>query len=208
MLIIYTVDINGTDFLVDDYLKYLSNYRQKRIEKLITKARKQTINQTVVGELLLRYILIQHYNFKMNEIILKESNEGKPYLVDGGIYFNISHSNDMVMCGCDQWPIGIDIQYVKKTVLLDPFEFSAKEAYGKMIGCGLNFDDTITYCKRKHFSKIYDKYEGHFIYQVYLGDYVVSVASESFNIKKGGVKIQKLQCCELLHEIKNGDNYG
>lgn len=45
---------------------------------------------------------------------IKIADNGKPYLVNGDLYFNISHSQKYVVCAISEEEVGIDIQFHKK----------------------------------------------------------------------------------------------
>ena len=69
----------------------------------------------IVGEALVRYLLIEKYNINKSDIKFGYSEKGKPYLVssDCGIYFNISHAGSWVVCGIGDSKVGIDIELIK-----------------------------------------------------------------------------------------------
>jgi len=103
----------------------------------------------------------------LNEILKKENinkyeliyNEyGKPYLKDNKLFFNISHSKDIIVIAISDKEIGIDIQHITykvnalyksyteeeiKLVGNDKYLFTEmwvmKEAYVKMLGKGLSY---------------------------------------------------------------------
>ncbi|MGN0808115.1 MAG: 4'-phosphopantetheinyl transferase family protein [Candidatus Coproplasma sp.] len=41
------------------------------------------------------------------------NEHGKPYLKDGQIYFNLSHSGDIAVCALSSQEVGVDVQQVK-----------------------------------------------------------------------------------------------
>ena len=59
-----------------------------------------------------RTLLYRLIGNKVLNIIYNEN--GKPYLKDNSIYFNISHSGDYVVCAISKNIIGVDIQKNKK----------------------------------------------------------------------------------------------
>lgn len=92
------------------------------------------------------------------------SNMGKPFLADSSeIHFNISHSDNWVICAISDLPIGVDIELIRGFSheilenVLSPLElahyhstpygqreklfftyWAAKESYLKALGLGLN----------------------------------------------------------------------
>lgn len=92
------------------------------------------------------------------EIIYQAKNiltkpDGKPYIKDSSICFNISYSQDYVACAVGLQEIGIDIEQPRRLLpkllpkiltreeindSVDPLQaWVIKEAYGKLLGAGL-----------------------------------------------------------------------
>ena len=201
MLNLYYTYIVENKNLANQYSQKISKYNRNRIRRM-KKARNITINQIIIGELLLRYILRKFYQISENNINIKRTPEGKPYLVNSELYFNISHSGNMVLCGCDYKPIGVDVQLIKSDMLLDPWLFSATEAYFKMRGGKINYNDfniEIDDIKGKKTVKIMGK-KKYDIYQKLLFDkYVISVSRTNFNEIENEVLIQEVQYIDLLN---------
>lgn len=65
--------------------------------------------QHKVGRTMLNYLLKNKYHIEPN--ILEK--DGKPYLENNTIYFNISHSNKLVGIAFDKNNIGLDIEIIK-----------------------------------------------------------------------------------------------
>lgn len=68
-----------------------------------------------VGMKLLSYGLLKEYGLTLQQEMLKKETGGKPYLSQHPqIHFNISHSEDYVVCGFAPVAIGLDVQKHKK----------------------------------------------------------------------------------------------
>ena len=112
-----------------------------------------TSNNT--SSMFLKEILEKEYNISNYEII--KNKNGKPYLRDNSIYFNISHKKDLIIVAISNNEVGIDIEYIDvnmelKQTLLNKFfsvneinyinndiekffeVFTKKESYIKMLG--------------------------------------------------------------------------
>ncbi len=112
-------------------------------------------NSNNISSLLLKEILNKEYNIYNYEII--KNKNGKPYLKDNNLYFNISHKKKVIVIAFSYNEIGIDIEYIdrdkniKKTLLNSFFSkneieyidnnkekffevFTKKESYIKMLG--------------------------------------------------------------------------
>jgi len=128
--------------------------------------------------------------------------KGKPFFVESDIQFNLSHSGEYAAAAFSRYPVGIDVQLVKKSEervakhfftasekeYLDsldevkkPFEFTkiwcAKEAYSKLFGIPLfeTISKTETVSKQRLRSKI----ESVYIRFIDFDErYVLAVASE------------------------------
>ena len=75
---------------------------------------KQDKIRTLIGEILLRTILIEQVGLENKHLIFEQNQYGKPYLRNySTVNFNISHSGDFVVCATDVKPLGIDIEEVK-----------------------------------------------------------------------------------------------
>lgn len=66
---------------------------------------------------LLNYALDIFYNLSPKEII--KSEHGKPYLKDSNIFFNLSHSKDLIVLSLSNYENGIDLEIVKDRARLD-----------------------------------------------------------------------------------------
>lgn len=148
---------------------------------------------------LLDYAFVKHTgkNFDVNNIMKKKN--GKPYLKDSDLYFNISHTNGLICCGISDTEIGVDCEHIREfnTALLDkvctPTEkhailsntdinraffahWTLKESYCKFTGNGLseklkNIEFTIT--DEKALANTENTY---FLFE-YIGEFVISICS-------------------------------
>lgn len=68
--------------------------------------------RTLLGKLLLNYVLKKYYQVPPNLLKFKRNRYGKPFLQDYNLYFNISHSGSLVICAVDYYEIGVDVEKV------------------------------------------------------------------------------------------------
>lgn len=66
----------------------------------------------LLAEVLVRYALSTSYGIKEN-VVVKRSTFGKPFLVHHSVHFNISHSGSWVVCAVGDSMLGIDVEEVK-----------------------------------------------------------------------------------------------
>ncbi len=173
---------------IQKYSSYVSAERKKKINSYQNENSK--IN-SLLSELLLRYILKKDYAFA--DVDIKTTNLGKPYLNNNSnIHFSISHSANAVAIAIDQSPVGIDIEKIEgpNTDITNFFAtaeqnyinsssdktsafyeiWTQKEAYVKMKGTGFintspsDFDVT----QKKHL-----------LFTKKVGTYMLSVCSKS-----------------------------
>lgn len=109
-----------------DFYKKLSKDQKNRINKKINENDKK---RSLLGLILLEELLEKD----LNNIIIKYSKNGKPYLKDHNIYFNISHKKDYVVTIISNKRIGIDIEYMDKNKInsstLKYFSTETEEKY-------------------------------------------------------------------------------
>ncbi|MDR1418196.1 MAG: hypothetical protein LBI80_03465 [Endomicrobium sp.] len=120
-----------------------------RVEKARTNS--------LYAELLVRYLACKILKIPNNQVIFKRNFFGKPYLMSyDSFFFNISHSEDFVICVVSSNEVGADIQKVKPILLgitkklyslsnenesLDDFynRWVKEESYIKYLGKNMKF---------------------------------------------------------------------
>lgn len=96
---------------IDKLCVFISPEKKYKIERFFHKKDKI---RALIGELLIRTIIVEKLGSRNEDIIFDKNLYGKPYLKDcRNFNFNISHSGDFVVCAIDDKPIGIDIEQVK-----------------------------------------------------------------------------------------------
>lgn len=103
------------------------NLEEKRYKKLFTKlsqSRQIKVNSfynendkiiSTLTEIFIKYCLEQYIGKKLIKLELIYNNYGKPRLKDfPNIYFNISHSGNIIVCSVNNQQLGIDVEKVKK----------------------------------------------------------------------------------------------
>ena len=82
-----------------------------------------------IGRYLVKSVAKSVYNLKNLDILT--DNNGKPYFAKGGLYFNISHSKNIVLACFDSSPCGIDVEYMKDRNL-EKFSKYYKEEFNNL----------------------------------------------------------------------------
>ena len=68
------------------------------------------MRQFCLGRFLIKHVLSSVYGVESPEIALKNK---KPYLVDGDVYFSLSHSKNIVMAAFAPFEVGLDIEFMR-----------------------------------------------------------------------------------------------
>ena len=168
---VFFADTTKTDFeaLLTEYKEQLEQDRIVRIERANNPGRKKEL--AAAGVLL--HKVLKMYGRKSKDVLL--TKEGKPYLKDDKLCFNISHSGSMVMLAVSEDQIGADIQkaveykaslYERITSDAEKNQeelkdlkrlWAAKEGYSKLTGKGISVDfSTITVIEKETDFCIYD----------------------------------------------------
>lgn len=58
-------------------------------------------------------ILTKYYGIAKQPLLYNE--QGKPYLKDNPLFFSVSHSQDVIAVAVCDVPVGLDVEYIKKT---------------------------------------------------------------------------------------------
>ncbi|MGG4499055.1 4'-phosphopantetheinyl transferase family protein [Brevibacillus reuszeri] len=76
---------------------------------------KEDCYRSLLGELLIKYILFNKRNMPLESIVINRTKYGKPFIKDvNQVQFNISHSGLWVVCAISSNEIGIDIEEVRQ----------------------------------------------------------------------------------------------
>ena len=86
---------------------FLSSYRK---EKLAAKTAPRVRRESVFSELLLRCAL-RDSGFPLDgPLKIATGEHGKPFLKGNEVFFNLSHSADMLLCALSDSEVGADVQ--------------------------------------------------------------------------------------------------
>lgn len=62
---------------------------------------------------LLDTVFIKHTGKPFDEQNIIKAKNGKPYLIDSSLFFNISHTNGLICCGISDSEIGVDCECIR-----------------------------------------------------------------------------------------------
>ena len=107
----------------------VSDIRQNKIDSLLLEKDKRL---SLAAELLLKKALS---DCGIDSFELEYGENGKPYIKDhNDIFFNLSHSNEMVMCAVSSDEVGCDTEKIKDIDLKIAKRFFSESEYNLIIG--------------------------------------------------------------------------
>lgn len=133
MIELYAVNISE-DISIEKFNKFLENISKEKQEKIKNSKNHKNALRTLIGDILIRYLIYKHLKFNKEDIIFDKNEFGKPYLkYCKNFYFNISHSGDWVVCAIADSEVGIDIELIKDIKLDIAKRFFSSEEYGELM---------------------------------------------------------------------------
>lgn len=111
MVKVYAVHLQKVK-IEPEWLTLVSAPKRRRLARIHDSL---SLAQSLVGDLLVRFLAVQHLEVSNRNLLFKTTDLGKPYLANPShsFHFNLSHSGHWVMCAVDQSPVGIDVQQME-----------------------------------------------------------------------------------------------
>lgn len=107
----FKFNINNLSFVeYEKWFTLITDEKKERINKMRFEDDKK---RSVVGEMLIKKAVSHITGVSSEEISLRTTSNGKPYIEDSDIHFNISHCQDWVVCAIHNKPIGVDIEKIR-----------------------------------------------------------------------------------------------
>lgn len=179
---IYYINLEDVTVIINnDLLRLISYTRMEKIKAYNDNEKKEL---SLYAGLLTRMILEKEYFITFENTQIEHNEFGKPYLLNEGIQFSISHTTKAIVCAFSYHNIGVDIEnnkrnniqkYIKNVnskfkLNLNVYNFFENwtkiEAYFKCLGEGIRFDnlmvesDKLSFFKIDNYSiSIYSKYK-------------------------------------------------
>lgn len=101
-------EVNESEY--EKYFSMMSPAKKARIDRCRLDDKKRSI----AGEMLARRAISECCDIEEEQIAFKEAENGKPYAENLNIHFNISHSDDVVICAVSDEPVGVDIEKIRE----------------------------------------------------------------------------------------------
>ncbi len=112
------MDIYATSFenRLDDrlFLHLLHLTGENKREKILRYRQWEDAHRALLGDLLIRSVLIRKTGLRKDELSLSHDSNQKPLLRGKpSIHFSLSHSGSYAICAVDCMPVGVDIEKIK-----------------------------------------------------------------------------------------------
>lgn len=104
------------DFDINDIKQFYNKIPKIKKDKIDKYKINDAKSRSIVGEMLLEELLSKK-GISYNSIDYFINDDGKPYLKNSDLFFNISHSDQYVITSISEKEIGIDIEKVRKVPL-------------------------------------------------------------------------------------------
>lgn len=92
-------------------LSFVDKDKQTRINRFV---KNEDAQRTLIADILARQMICNKINLPPHKIEFSYNDYGKPYLkANSTVHFNVTHSENWVVCAIDDKPLGIDIEHVK-----------------------------------------------------------------------------------------------
>ena len=124
---VYVADVNAlNDEKVFNYFyNLMSSDRQNKIDAYSLRKDK---NLSLGAGILLK-VALSKIGLNLNEQTIEYRQNQKPYLLNSSIYFNISHSQDKVMCVLADSEVGCDIEKIEDVNISVAKRYFNKQEY-------------------------------------------------------------------------------
>jgi len=184
-VIAINLDENIEESKFEKFKSYVSAEKLKRINRF---HKYDDALRTLLGDILVRYMLTKWLNIKNHQIIFAGNIYGKPYIKNyNNIEYNISHSGKWVVGAIDSYPVGIDIEQIKTIDIKIAERFFSNEEV-------INLTSKCSSEREQFFYNLWTLKESY-IKAVGKG---LSIPLNSFTmiIEKGNISVRSLTECE------------
>ena len=180
--IIYNIE-KLTDTEYEKWFSLMTETKRERVGRYRDATRRKC---SVAGEMLVKEYIGKVLNSEPEALIILTNDNGKPYIKDCPIHFNISHCENMLVLAFSDKEIGIDIEKIKP-ISLNVIKRFFSEAEQKYV-LGNSFSETDS-----------DIYNTHEIAERFYKIYTLKEAI----CKKSGIGIKGLKTADALPFLDN-----
>ena len=152
--LIYNIE-NLTD---EEYQKWFSLMTEEKQEKVSRYKDLTRRKCSVAGEKLVKEYIGNALNVDPETLVIVTDKNGKPYIENGPIRFNISHCENVLACAFSEKEIGIDIEKIKPIPLNVLKRFFSEKEQEFVLGKTQNYDFSVDYNTPEILERFYKIY--------------------------------------------------
>lgn len=108
---IYTARIS--EFTEDEYNDAFESMSEERKTAVLRMKFENDRKRSVLGEKLAREGIADACGIPGKDIQFVRTENGKPYCLNANAQFSISHCKDLAVCAVSQYPIGVDVEFIR-----------------------------------------------------------------------------------------------
>ena len=151
---IYNIE-NLTDSEYEKWFSLMTKEKQDRVSRYKDFERRKC---SVAGEKLVKDYIGKSLNISPEALVILTDKNGKPYIENCPIHFNISHCENMLGCAFSDKEIGIDIEKIKPIPISVLNRFFSTEEQEFVLGKPLNESESEDYYKPQILENFYRIY--------------------------------------------------
>lgn len=100
------------EFNEEKFYKFLNLISKTKITKINGLKKFMDKKQSLYAQIAVKLIMGKELGINYENILIKEDSFGKPFIENcKNIYFNISHSQNIIAIGFSENPVGIDVEF-------------------------------------------------------------------------------------------------
>ena len=130
------------DFDINDIKQFYNKIPKIKKEKIDKYKINDAKSRSIVGEILLEELLSRK-NIIYNNIDYYINDEGKPYIKDNNLFFNIRHSENYVITVISEKEIGVDIEKIRKVPLNTIRQFATENEKKYILSSNSNIEERL-----------------------------------------------------------------
>ena len=175
---IYNIE-NLTDAEYEKWFSLMTLEKQNKVSRYKDIYRQKC---SVAGEMLVKSYIGNTLNIAPESLIILADKNGKPYIENCPVHFNISHCENILAYTFSKEEIGIDIEKIRPISLAVLKRFFSKEEQEFVLGKAMNEENTEDY----NTPEILERF-----YRIYTLKEAIC--------KKSGIGIKGLKTADALH---------
>ncbi len=102
-----------SEFSEEEFNKAFDLLSEERKNAVLRMRFEKDRKRSVLGEYLARVGISAQTGTPAKDIKILRTENGKPFCENLNIHFSIAHSKDMVICAVHDFPVGIDVEFIR-----------------------------------------------------------------------------------------------